>query len=366
MDFRKKIILFLLCFLLFSGSWCFATELEISYPTLPTGETVNQAQGLPGFLYYVFKFGMFLGFAAAILSLILSGIYYFLSAAKPNLRASAKDRIYGSLLGLLLLVLTYLIITTINPDLRIFGATLPPPINLPQPPELQKTGVFLYKEAGCSGEPDMILTNSTQDLGDLNDRTRSIKIVQDSAAKISYVAILHGNLGYWGQCQQINETGCNSLDPFASSITVFAYNFGGPKGNITFYRKPNFDQSGGYLTIGVSRLYQGKLKNLRFNNVPEKERDCLEWDLNANCQKYDNKGPTLEAKNISSVKINGKYALVFIYWDPAKGDNTYKWTFCQIYPSPDDTNKEGPREIKWDTIQNQEWYPNWVVVFPVL
>ncbi len=117
---KKFFIVFLVGFFFFPNIVCLAQTLEIDYPTLPTGETVTPGISLPPYLKYLFSLGIWLGLTAAILSLIIAGIFYLLSPAKPEFRAKAKDRIAGVILGVVLLLTTYLIITTIQPELRIF------------------------------------------------------------------------------------------------------------------------------------------------------------------------------------------------------------------------------------------------------
>ena len=87
-------------------------------------------------MLYLFNAGMLLGFFAVFISLAIAGSMYFLSPAKPDLLTEAKDRVGGAVSGLLILVLTYLIITTVNPQLSVFHlADLP---ELPPPPPEKK------------------------------------------------------------------------------------------------------------------------------------------------------------------------------------------------------------------------------------
>lgn len=99
---------------------CHAAELEVKYPTLPGGSTISGEPKLPEYLKYVFDFGMFIGFSCVFFSLIFGGVLYILSTATPQTKAVAMDWVSGAISGLVILLTCYLIVTTINPQLRFF------------------------------------------------------------------------------------------------------------------------------------------------------------------------------------------------------------------------------------------------------
>jgi hypothetical protein len=96
--------------------------------------------------------------------------------------------------------------------------------------------------------------------------------------------------------------------------------------------------------------------------VPEEEQDCVQWDNKNKCIKKQ--CPSLAGENISSIEINGNYIVVLVYFDE-KIDTTFSWSYCQEFPTINDVNKEGPKQIKWDAIRNRGQYPNFVVIIPV-
>jgi len=113
----------------------------------------------------------------------------------------------------------------------------------------------------------------------------------------------------------------------------------------------------------IGGIYIGSLKDLEFEDVPEEEQDCIEWDLDGVC--ITKKPPTLEGENISSIKIDGNYFVMLLYFDPVNDSPAGPWTFCQAFPTEDDMNKQGPRQIKWEYIRRQGKTPNYVLIFPV-
>lgn len=359
-------------FVFFCCNFCLA--LEVKLPTLPTGETPPSGPDLPKFLLYLYYFGLWFGFGATIFSLVVAGGLYLLSNALPNLKVLAKDWLSGAIKGFVLLSLTYLIAVTINPSLRIFEIREklkePPP-----PPEKEESaGVYFYTEGGCPAPKDnkqiSPATSSVADLGDLKNRVKSIRIVQKPESELYYIALLYDVINFWGKCQYIdpNEE-CPGVDPFAASTSIYQYSFN-PVGNgVTFYRKPFYDGSGGWYTIEnnkIGGIYIENLHNLRFKGVPLEEQDCTNWDIKGNCIESARKPPTLSGQNISSIKIDGSYMVLLIYFNPATDIALNgPWSFCQAFPTTDDINKEGPKQIKWEAIQNQQQLPNFVAIFPV-
>lgn len=376
-----------------------AIGLEIPYPTLKTGAQLTSSSTVPQYFQYIFDFGMGIGFLVVMISLIIGGAFYLFSFASPEAKAQAKDKIYGALMGLAILLLTYLIIVTINPNLATLKLSTPE--KPPEQPQILplSDGVYLFKSmSDCnnfSNSTDtssanqqnnfMRITTRYNNIGDYKNKTDTIKIVHDMNGDTRYIAILYQNIDFTGRCKYINPSvdTCQSVEKFANSASVYEYSFA-PTGNgITFYRKPaigqTFNQDGGYLTINNSRITVGrgnsaafveKLSNLRFTGnggqctVPEKEQKCIQWDTKGNCLKRE--CPTLSDGNISAIKIDGEYMVMLIYYDESlPGISLDKWAYCQEFPTYEDDNKIGPLQLKWEYIMNGERYPNYLLIFPI-
>ncbi len=101
-------------------------ELEIEYPEI--SELKPEATDIPITYYikYIFNFTIitigFIAFAA----LILFGINLLTSGGDPEKRNKAKKQIRSIILGILILLFSYLILTTINPQLVIFDLAITP------------------------------------------------------------------------------------------------------------------------------------------------------------------------------------------------------------------------------------------------
>lgn len=326
---------------------------------------------------------MFIGFFGVFISLIIAGAMYFISPIDPSseLLSNAKDRVSGAISGLLILALTYLIVTTINPQLSIFKLGQLSD-NQPAPPAQRKQGgIYFYNKSGCpDSDPDVLAsTASITDLGKLKNRVNAVGFVRDSNSDTAYITVLYDTINFKGKCQYLDPNkDCHSVEPFANSASVYKYDFSPNGDGVYFYRKSYFNDKGGYYKIKnseIKNIYVEKLDDLKFtgnskSNNPDsctvenkEEQDCTEYDKNGNC--VTRACPTLGGENISSIKINGNYFVLLVYFSPQDNEKG-PWTACQAFPLADDVNKIGPQQIKWESIRNaNKILPNYVVIIPV-
>ncbi len=378
---NRKIYIELFFFVFLSaGFFCLSPNkilaaLEVQYPAI-SGSSLNTNSTLPDFAIYLFKAGMFLGFFSVFLSLVIAGATWILSPLSPEARSISRDRAWGAISGLLLLILTYLIITTINPQLAIFKTSNLPSIQQ-SPAVSAPSGVYFYTKDGCPDEENVQAVTSS---GPLARQISSVKVAQDSNTGTSYLSILYQNLNFSGKCLFINgNQDCQSAispqtkKPFALSASVYKYNPNPNGDGVYFYRKSNFDSSGGSLYIsnstiknsGSKNLYETDLNQLRFNGVPEDEQDCIKYDANGKCAKDGRTPPTLAGENISSIKIKGDYLVLLTYYNP-KTDTSNFWTYCQEFPAAGDISQSGPQQIKWENIRNNGGVvANYVMIIPI-
>lgn len=366
------------------------TNLEVYYPTI-AGKTLSADTSLPSYVKYLFDVAMIIGFLSAVISLTIAGAMYFLSPLNASLKASARDRVYSALSGLLILVMTYLIITTINPALNVlsFSGNQSSSSESSQE-EIKDPGVYFYTSKKCSDKDIQPNISSIRDFGQLKNKIGSVGIIQDQENENFYVSILYSNPDFWGQCQYLDPNKeCQEFSPFANSASVYQYDTDPNGDGVYFYRKSCFstykyedtnsiisycnENSGGYYKVSNedilnendSSVFIVKLDSLSFKDVPKEEKDCKEYDNQGRCTENGRTKVSLGGGNISSIIINGDYLVVLFY----RGINDKKygpWSSCQEFPTEGDVNKTGPRQIKWENIRNSGGVlPNYVMILPI-
>ncbi len=90
-------------------------KLETALPNMPGAPAPSS--GLPGYINYLFIFGLSLIAFLALAQMMIGGIQYILAAGNVANKVDAKDTIKQALIGLGLLLVSYLLLNTINPDL---------------------------------------------------------------------------------------------------------------------------------------------------------------------------------------------------------------------------------------------------------
>lgn len=111
--------------------------VEIPIPGAPTQEL-----GLIEYIKYLYVFALGIVGLTAFGAMVYGGIVYMSSAGNPSLQTEAKDRITNALLGLGLLLISWLILNTINPDLVNLTA---PKLT---PAKIEKLGLERYSDPG--------------------------------------------------------------------------------------------------------------------------------------------------------------------------------------------------------------------------
>ena len=91
-------------------------KISVSLPGAPKGTEVRDPSE---YISILFKAGLAVAGVLALVFLLYGAILYTISSSRGNVQgeAQAKERIYSVFLGLGLLLLSYLILYTINPDL---------------------------------------------------------------------------------------------------------------------------------------------------------------------------------------------------------------------------------------------------------
>lgn len=218
----KKFLFFLsLIFLIFLfGKFVLAQEkeLEVKYPEIggwrPTVIKEITEKEFAEYIKYIFNIAIFISGLVAFGVIVYGGVRYLTSAGSPVAIKDAKSYITGGILGLIFLFSSYLILTTINPQLVILR------IEKPEFEEIkfEKPGVYLFadNEWGFYG-------GSIDNLGDFSDKVEKIKIVNPETGDYEIGAILHEDFDYQEGCQIFLEAPEEKQvkKDIMSSLTVF-------------------------------------------------------------------------------------------------------------------------------------------------
>lgn len=115
-------------FALFSVALVACAQSYTPLAPLPIGEggTTPQTYTLATYLSGMIKLLIAVGGGIAILMAIVGGTQYVAAGINPSAKSEAKDRIANSLIGLALILASYLILNTINPKLVDMNLLLPP------------------------------------------------------------------------------------------------------------------------------------------------------------------------------------------------------------------------------------------------
>lgn len=122
-------------------------SLEIQYPETSGFQPTTTKTALPDYIKYIFNFIIAITGIIGLIVLSVGGFRFLFSAESPSLKtAAAKQMIFG-FLGMLILLFSYIIFTTINPQLtKIKISSFPKPkeisITLPEPAPAQDKNPF--------------------------------------------------------------------------------------------------------------------------------------------------------------------------------------------------------------------------------
>lgn len=83
--------------------------------------TGKETSSVGGYLSNIYLIGIGLAGVLAVLMIVIGGIQYVASGISPSAKEDAKGKITSAILGLLLALLSYIILNTINPDLLNFN-----------------------------------------------------------------------------------------------------------------------------------------------------------------------------------------------------------------------------------------------------
>lgn len=153
---RRRVLFILFSFLLFFGFFGPAFgQLEIQYPEFAGIKPEVVTTSLPAYIKYIYYFLIGIGGLIALGALIYGSVRYIASFGNPQTAKEGRDQILAAISGLIILLASWLIVHSINPEITTFRL---PPIR----PALSSlsAGVWLCKEQ--TGEIEQIWKQQAQ------------------------------------------------------------------------------------------------------------------------------------------------------------------------------------------------------------
>ena len=255
--FNQKIIfvfIFAVLAICACGGSVFAERgLEIDYPEVPGAEAPTEGTELPGYIKYIFNFSVMIGGILAFAVLLYGGIRWMTSVGNPAAISDAKSWMLGGIMGLFLLLCTYLILITINPQLAIFGK---------MKPLVPVIGIYLINGEGKK-------KHITTDFSDIKDfDTVSIEFI-DSPDELTSVFIYKNKNNKAATDAEIMEIKNGQPIPnfgFVPASILFFWN----KPGVYLYEKTDFEinkRPPKYISDNEPNLgdWNNKTKSLKFN-----------------------------------------------------------------------------------------------------
>ncbi len=113
----RRIAIFCLLLIIIPLASFASGGLEANWPDSPLGTELTSDTQIHELIAYIYEWGISLGGVAVFAILIIAGIEYMGSAGDPAKMSAALTRIKNGVLGLILLLTSWLVLNTINPQL---------------------------------------------------------------------------------------------------------------------------------------------------------------------------------------------------------------------------------------------------------
>jgi len=173
--------------------------LELNYPSFGgiNLANVNAINGLIAWLYYLI---ISIAGLAAFVMIVWGGVQYLTSAGDPGRMGDAQDRLYNAVLGLIIILTSYLIMKVVNPELLLLNLPpLPESTTIITKPPLTQ-GIRLYDSAGDQTYTE--LQSGVTNLGaNLNDKVSAVEVAP------GYAAVLYNDTNSGGAYRVIFSNG---------------------------------------------------------------------------------------------------------------------------------------------------------------
>lgn len=335
--------------------------LEIVYPNIGKGVPAPKyvTTGLPQYVEYIFRLAIWLIGFLIFGAVVYNGVNYLLAAGNPAKLADAKDGIISALLGGVILLGTYIIFNTINPqmvileqaELPLVGAEIEPGVYLCNY-EIINIGTILSKyTAGTTQERTEAAEELWKAMGPKDGnklfclKVRSsgnlaenfnfylpkekntwfiIPFLSDynpettryTKQEWDYGIVLHEKDNFGGRCLLLPPTTDSSFRP---GVTDFHLNLGFDAHSVTLFRRLPSETGQGTVTLYSHQKFNEEVKGgekvvakeykitgQEIKRVPETDLQTATGTLSQNTRSIKIEGPPFallyESPNFNSAK----------------------------------------------------------------
>lgn len=260
MKINKKISILIITFFIFSMSIFFVSAeergLEIQYPIID-GQGITTSTTIAEYAVYIFKFSIILAAIIAFAVLIYGGFRYVTSSGNPTAMDDAKKWILSAIIGLALILFSYIILNIINANF----------IN-PDVQEIEPIGGILLIDENGVPRPFY----STGEISEIPEDFKATKIqfITDMPAEESFynpdkeelISIFYYEENNRGgtEAEVPNKKDPDSPSPSSPQSLDFA-----PKSIYFLWQKPGvyLYENEGHETPPVPKFYAGSQKTLK-------------------------------------------------------------------------------------------------------
>ncbi len=265
-------------------------KLEVPLPSIGDASSITTMPFLPDYINYIFNFAIGIAGLIAFISIVYGGARYLTSAGNPSAMSDANSQIFAGVIGLIILLGSWIILTTINPELVKIN------------PQLEGSGIVVEDSPGvylCQDNTDescRVFTDSKDTLGELSNKVQRVKF--KNINDIVYGVVLHEDKYHKGNCVVCLSDGCQ--------VEISAIGGDGVS-SITVFLRPK-QVSGSGVTIYDGEEYQDG----KFGHIGPYTSEVWYDDMDDVKEKFSSEA--------SSAKVEGTYMLILYKKTELKGN----------------------------------------------
>lgn len=195
---RKRVFVIALAVLL-APALAFALDLNVDYPPFG-GIDINddKNQSIPALIAWLYLLILGIAGFAAFLMIVWGGVRWMTSTGNPTIIGDAKDRIKSAVLGLLLVLSSFLILQVVNPELLTLRTVNLPGIK-PGPP-IVYIGPGSSSGAPPSGQQAQCVGPNSFEESGATSLAEMAQRICEQYGRIPVDAVLHAELSSVAKC----------------------------------------------------------------------------------------------------------------------------------------------------------------------